>query len=169
MELVGQKFNSLRVLKCVGTHARSRYKMYRCECDCGKETIVRSTFLRNGHTKSCGCLKKAIGIGTLRHAHARQHSPSPTYISWRAMKDRCFNQNRKQWNDYGGRGITVDPLWVGPNGFENFLNDMGERPTGLTIERVNNNGNYTQANCVWADRKTQRYNQRRNDHLLKAA
>jgi hypothetical protein len=167
--LIGRKFNSLLVLECVGVHSPSRYKMYRCECECGKETIVRSSFLRNGHTKSCGCLQKKVGDGTLKHAHAKRNQISATYISWRAMIDRCSNPNRKQWMDYGGRGITVDPTWVGPNGFRNFLRDMGERPIGTTLDRERVNGNYEKGNCRWADWKTQGANKRSNDHLLKVA
>jgi hypothetical protein len=159
--LVGQKFNALRVLECLGI--RHRFKMYRCVCDCGEKTVVRSTYLRTGHTKSCGCLTHE------KHSHAKRGKHSPTYISWRAMQARCLNPNHGAFKNYSGRGITIDPLWVGRNGFLNFLRDMGVRPFGTTLDRKRVNGNYEKSNCRWADWKTQGSNKRHSDHLLKAA
>jgi hypothetical protein len=153
-ELTGEKFNSLRVLECVGK--RHKYNVYRCLCDCGKETVVRSSYLRSGHTKSCGCLSSERAA---KHLHSRRGKVSSTYITWRSMQARCLNPNHKTYKDYGARGITITPRWLGLNGFQNFIADMGERPLGMWIERNDNNGHYTPDNCSWATPKQQRANQ----------
>lgn len=84
------------------------------------------------------------------------YDSSPTYRSWRSMKTRCLNKNHNYYWRYGGRGITICKRWL--HSFENFLADMGERPDGLTLDRKNNNGNYTPKNCFWATRKHQSEN-----------
>jgi hypothetical protein len=89
------------------------------------------------------------------HGHNNNHSRSPTYNSWRNMRGRCSNPNSWDWKYYGGRGIKVCERW---NDFRNFLEDMGERPTGMTLDRKENNGNYEPLNCRWADSKTQSTN-----------
>ena len=82
-----------------------------------------------------------------RHGHYKDRTPSPTYNSWYGMKARCDNPNRPNYKDYGGLDIGYDPRW---RFFENFLEDMGERPTGTTLDRINNNQHYTKDNCRWA-------------------
>lgn len=93
----------------------------------------------------------------MRHGHARDGLTSPTYTSWENMISRCYNTNNPQYSDYGGRGITVCPGW---RDFKNFLADMGERPYGLTLDRIDNDGNYELGNCKWSTRSEQQRNRR---------
>ena len=93
-----------------------------------------------------------------KHGHKSKHGKeSPTYRSWQNMKTRCLNSNHPQFKDWGGRGIKVCERWMD---FANFLEDMGEKPEGLTLDRINNDGNYEPGNCRWATRKQQVQNQR---------
>ena len=122
-------------------------------CFCGRKFITRITGLLNGNCKSCGCLQKhKLRIQSMRH----NMSSSPEYTSWEAMKERCSNPNKKQYKDYGGRGIKVCDEWLD---FRNFYKDMGNKPDKkYSIERINNDGNYESSNCRWASK----YDQERN-------
>src|ERR1035441_1938363 len=128
-DLTFQTFNRLWVLNPTGIDKRG--KMYwECLCECGNKTIVSASYLRNGKIKSCGCLRKE-GNNTKHQHTSGSHTPSPTYNSWRKAKQRCNNPNNRDWHRYGGRGIKIDPRW---DSFKNFLEDMGERPDGTTID-----------------------------------
>jgi hypothetical protein len=137
---------------------------YICACDCGEEVVVSSKSLRNGHTRSCGCLgrlmRRKMGEANGRFVHGM--CGTPTLSSWKAMLQRCTNPNTPCWADYGGRGIAVCARWLEPNGqgFLNFLEDMGERPDGTSIDRIDNDGNYEPGNCRWATASEQNHNQR---------
>lgn len=179
--VVGQKFGRWLVLDEGPRRVRPymRYRMMVCRCDCGTERIVRLDSLRRGLSSSCGCyhrdlsrrrmmrqrLKPALGKtrkeklepGCTKHGHT-VGGESPTYITWHNMIQRCTNAAATSYQYYGGRGIRVCERW---RKFENFLEDMGERPMGLTLDREDNDGNYEPGNCRWATRKEQQHNTRR--------
>ena len=111
----------------------------------------------NGFTKSCGCLKREANR---THGHTSRTGNTPTYDSWKAMKFRCLNPKARFYRLYGGRGIKICDRWL--HSFENFLEDMGERPAGLTLDRRDSNGNYEPQNCRWATPAEQVRNTSRN-------
>lgn len=125
-----------------------------CICSCGKKHVVKNRDLRN--TKSCGCLR--IDLGKLNKTHGMLKTP--TYQAWHSMKQRCFNSNLKAWKNYGGRGITVCERWT--TSFESFFEDMGEKPVGMSLDRIDNSKGYFPENCRWATKKTQCNNRRTN-------
>lgn len=100
----------------------------------------------------------------LTHGHTRGRRRSPTYISWLSMLARCTYETHPRWPDYGGRGIQVTDRWRGRQGFTNFLADLGERPAGMTLDRINPDGDYEPANCKWSTLIEQRWNRRDMAH-----
>lgn len=154
--LAGRRFGRLVAIEDVGP-ARGGNRLWRCQCDCGGEHNTASGLLVGGHTTSCGCLVKS-GDHKRQHGHAGVHAKSRVYIAWLNMRQRCNNQNKPQFKDWGGRGITYDPHW---EVFENFLADMGEPPPGKSLDRRDNDGNYTKDNCHWASPRDQRLNSKR--------
>jgi hypothetical protein len=163
-DLTGQRFERLVVLERAENNKNNKCRgaRWKCSCDCGATTVVPAGSLRSGHTKSCGCFQREqVRERHTKHGHssggARQDSP--TYMSWIAMKSRCFNPNRKKYIEYGGRGITVCDRWK--DSFANFLSDVGERPLGKTLDRYpNNDGNYEPSNTRWATSSEQMSNRR---------
>lgn len=151
VDLVGKRVGRLTVLKQMKI---DKIKMCECVCECGNIVIASVNLLWQGNKKSCGCLYKET-----RKTSAVSHgmSYSPEYRVWNGMKTRCTSVSHKAFKDYGGRGITYDPSW---ENFENFLKDMGERPSDRhTIERLDVDGNYCKENCIWIDdRSEQGYN-----------
>ena len=161
--LVGQRFGRLQVISVLGytlPPCGKREWRYQCECDCGNGKIATAQNLNKGDTRSCGCLAKEHGSSlNLRHGH----SHSPTYNSWSAMLARCHNHKHAAFNNYGGRGIIVCERW---RLFDNFLSDMGKRPDGTTIDRIDVNGNYDLRNCRWATKEQQAQNTRRTLRVI---
>lgn len=137
----------------LGRGVKPRYSL--CRCICGKEQEVRNDHLRSYASTSCGC---AYPPRNLRHGHATKTlKHTATYRTWSAMVRRCTNPRAVQFPYYGGRGIQVCERW---RVFGNFLSDMGERPDGKTIDRIDVNGDYSKSNCQWADKYAQRANRR---------
>jgi hypothetical protein len=161
--MAGNRFGSWTAIRYRGA------ERFLCRCDCGTERAVRNNHLRSGKSRSCGCLKSQhISDSKTIHGHTRKHINHPLYGTWTTMHQRCTNPNARGYERYGGRGITVCERWRGPDGFPNFLADMGERPAGLSLDRRDNDGNYEPSNCRWATASEQQRNTRRQTRVKSA-
>lgn len=157
IDLIGQRFGRLIVLRFNGIKNGGAY--WQTICDCGVEGSVQAGNLQGGNTKSCGCYSQDK---TRERSTTHGLSGSLTYTSWKNMWSRCRNKNNAEFKNYGARGIRVCSEW---KDFSSFLHDLGACPHGLTLERVNNNAGYFPSNCRWATRREQ-CNNKRTNHLL---
>lgn len=158
VDLTGMLFGRFRVLS-EADRSKSGHVMWACVCQCGTVKTVSGAALRSGNTQSCGCQKNESASQRLtKHGMSK----SPLYAVWSTMKDRCLNEKSSDYGLYGGRGITVCERWMS---FENFAADMGDRPHGTSIDRIDNSKGYEPRNCRWATTKDQARNKRNSRFL----
>jgi hypothetical protein len=159
IDLTDQRFGRLVVVDY--SHAKSGNAVWRCRCDCGKEALVLGDNLKRGTTTTCGCIRP--GWKNRTHGHTAKGVISSLYGRWAAMKRRCLNPNCREFKNYGGRGIAICDRWR--DSFEAFREDMGDPPPRRFLDRIDNNGDYTPANCKWSTPKQSNRNKRRNGGL----
>jgi hypothetical protein len=157
VDMTGQRFGKLVVIRQgePRRYAWGSASTWSVRCDCGAERVVLGSNLRKGFTQSCGCTRRTHGMWR-----------APEYKSWSAMQQRCSNPNTHGFENYGGRGIKVDPAWLGPDGFANFMAAMGPRPSiRHSLDRIDVNGDYAPSNCRWASSVEQAANRRDSQPL----
>ena len=154
--MIGEKFGRLTVIRKANKPAKDRHTRWVCKCECGNIAIVQSNNLKSGRNKSCGCLQKEmVRKRTITHGLSKTRE----YASWCEMKSRCRNVKREKYEIYGARGIDISPEWE--FNFEQFFKDIGERPKGYTLHRIDNDKGYSADNCKWASGKEQASNRRK--------
>lgn len=158
-EIEGRRFGRL-VAKSRSENVKEK-RVWMCACDCGGSKVILLASLLNGATQSCGCMKREQSRERkFATVHGECHK-TPEHNSWSSMLARCRNPNHDAYPNYGGRGITVCDQWAGPGGYEQFLSDMGRRPSrGWSLDRIDPNKGYSLENCRWATASRQLRNRR---------
>jgi hypothetical protein len=160
IDLTGQKFNRLTVQELAGKNKHHQI-MWNCLCDCGSIKKVCAGDLKSGNTQSCGCYgKEQVRKRFTTHGQTKSRVRTRAFKCWGDMLQRCNNSNNKNYKNYGGRGIKVCLRWL--ESFENFYEDMGDVPDGMTLDRKDNDGDYCKENCHWSTHGEQCLNTRRN-------
>ena len=156
-DVTGKKFGPLTALNRAPNRGKNTMWWFRCYC--GKEFVTHVASVKRGATTSCGCGQAASkATAKITHGYTVGRQRPPEYNSWAAAKGRVFNPRNYAFADYGGRGITMDPLWAAS--FAAFRAYIGPRPAGMSLDRIDNNGNYEPGNVRWATKERQARNKR---------
>lgn len=172
-DLSGQAFGRLTVIRRAYNDGHDLY--WECRCSCDSTCFATTGHLRSGFVRSCGCLRAETrvrnGHARATHGHTANDSRSSTYLSWTALFQRCYNPQPRSFKTYGGANppVKVCDRWNGPDGFQHFLQDMGERPAGTSLGRFGDVGNYSKENCAWQTRAEQAAEQKKKRAARKLA
>lgn len=156
IDITGNRYGNVVVKRWYDK--QGKYHVWECECDCGNICYKQKRNLLKSFVHSCGCRERA---GKYNGAAYVNKMPTPEYNSYHAMMQRCYYEKSNKYKNYGGRGIKVCEAWREKDGFGNFLKDLGKRPTGCTLDRINSDGDYTPDNCKWSTYSEQNYNRRK--------
>ena len=166
MDLTGKKFHRWTVIRRAEDRAKYPGRpRWLCKCECGTEKVIGSQSIREGVSQSCGCwnieVHRQVCIAR-NTTHGRSGKDNWTYRAWTSMRQRCLNTKYPKYRHWGGRGIKICSRW---DDYTLFVDDMGECPPGLSLERKNSDGHYEPENCIWATQKQQQNNRRNNRRI----